>query len=177
MTLIGTFSRSSAMKLLWEVFGNLSTNKYTEKILCTDTLLFLVVSNSLHFRVKSKNLLVRSCRNLTEINLMVKARGGWKLVTFDRNLFPIQALTFECTGLPVWFWRVYIFTTSKSQWSLKFIEPRSRSRQSDRFFEFLFSECKFLVMSSTYLDVVRLILVHDAQRVRELYSALLTRSN
>jgi len=82
----------------------------------------------------------KGCRNqckLVGICPMVSARSGWKLVTFDLDLwtcyfriFLIQAIPFEWLYLATLFSVCrYICRISRPRFSFKIMGPRSRSQQ------------------------------------------------
>jgi len=55
--------------------------------LCCEQVLFFVASVCVSVRTKSRKLLIRNWCNLVGVCPMVNARSGWKLVTFDLELF------------------------------------------------------------------------------------------
>jgi len=84
---------------------------------------------------KISKILIRNWCYLIRICPMVKARSGWKLVTFDLDLWPwelfsyfsAQAVPFEWLYLATSFLALwYNFRISRSRFSFKVLGPRSK---------------------------------------------------
>jgi len=61
---------------------------------CWEQVLFLAASVCVSFRTKSQKLLIGNWCNLVGMCPMVNARSGWKLVTFDRDIWPWELFAY-----------------------------------------------------------------------------------